>query len=215
MHTNDKPLRVYYPNDNTTEYTAIREALEQFRTYGLDKIDMLESFLAPGSMKQPERSIKQAIIHGGQESRSNDMHDAAKIMQRLADNRRIEMEKGKDDHYSLLVIPNDIYVPGKEYVLAVARKGFGAIVSTARMPDDPKLKHLVLRELGHVFGAPSDGRDSPEGYDKSYCSNPCIMQIGSDSPNRIRDLERIIQNSPENAFCGSCETDIKDYLRRY
>ncbi len=105
----------------------------------------------------------------------------------------------------LLIVPDDIYVPGLNFVFGVAYPHAGAIISTWRFRSDDeriyreRISKTVKHEIGHVGGL-------------SHCNNACVMRFA----NSLYELDI---KPPE--FCESCAKKLlhngflrKEYYRK-
>lgn len=126
--------------------------------------------------------------------RQRNQHNARKILDDLQD--YYTRQYGSDKPV-LLVVRNDIYIPGKDFVFGLARQDFNvSVISTARLQngfygrrasDDDAIDRITkegAHELGHLMGL-------------DHCTQPeCIMYC----PQTLDDLDR-----KKKAFCNGCE----------
>lgn len=68
---------------------------------------------------------------------------------------------------------------------------------------------VIIHELGHIYGAPSKERLSPEWVEKFnlHCPNECVMTY---DVNEIIDKIDLV-NKP---FCDACLQDLKNYFKK-
>lgn len=97
-----------------------------------------------------------------------------------------------------------------------AKKGLGFIVlSMARIYDSSHAQFIIRHELGHMFGAPREGRSNTESSLGNHCINDlCTMQQKLnviDSAN----YSRLLKKSNTYPFCGQCADDIINYKPIY
>lgn len=64
----------------------------------------------------------------------------------------------------LWLIAEDAYVPGLDFVFGLARAGQGAMLSTARLPNERMLTKEAVHEVGHFLGL-------------GHCGNACVMRL--------------------------------------
>jgi predicted Zn-dependent protease len=134
---------------------------------------------------------------------------------------QLSVEPWRDDgrdQYDILIVRSDIYAEEDNFLVGIAREGFGTVISTYRFNGlDDKLKYECIKtetmhELGHVFGLLPDNRtEDVEDSLGLHCANRCIMRQGLNVPedwiNMTKDRLRY------DALCKRCEKDLKDYFR--
>ncbi len=94
----------------------------------------------------------------------------------------------------LVIVNDDIYVEGLNFVFGVAQCGGGAVIGLERFRygGDPRdfrnrLSKTVKHELGHVFGL-------------SHCREACVMRFA----NSLWELDR---KPPD--FCDNCKNKLR------
>ena len=217
-----KPIRLFRPDATTTERTAIYDALKEIRYHSgnaLTRIQDPHVQVAAGHSRGRDILDRMEIVlrAGEVNSRNQYQLNARSIINQLQVNRDHETGvEGKEDYYSLVILPHDIYADDMNFIFGIGRKDFGTVISTARLPNNIEnryslLKHLVAHELGHVFGTPSRERSGDvEEYLGRHCTNTCTMRSG----NSLGDLERITKEAEANGtYCDSCSQDLYDYFR--
>lgn len=129
------------------------------------------------------------------------------------------------DHHDILIMHSDIYdgSDSNNFVIGLASKGIGAVISTYRfrrlLKDDQTrfrcIETVTMHELGHVFGLLPDYRE--KGYHSSdgHCINDCIMQQGYgiqdwEVMTHSRWIKKELGYSP---LCNMCEKDLKAVLK--
>jgi len=139
----------------------------------------------------PLEVVESCILLSGYD-RGRDQYDAQKILSRIQLHKR---QRGVQE-LILLVIPNDLTVPGQDFVFGLAREPVGAaVVSTARLDngyygrarEDSDLAGRIAKEgaheIGHLFGL-------------EHCADPeCVMF----PPRTLGELDR-----KKMAFCPAC-----------
>ncbi|MFW9856204.1 MAG: hypothetical protein ACFFFG_14225 [Candidatus Thorarchaeota archaeon] len=85
---------------------------------------------------------------------------------------------------ALLVVSQDMFNPGFNFIFGIGAKGQAAVVSTFRLQNDPEfLRKEIIHELGHVFGL-------------KHCSPPCVMTYSNSvQETRFKTSE----------FCEACK----------
>lgn len=113
----------------------------------------------------------------------------------------------------IIIIDNDIYYPGLNWCFGgytETDRGLGYIlISTARMKSENHAKDILRHEIGHMFGAPSQGRSNTYGNLGLHCSNDlCVMQQKDGLREAVSYAE---QRARLNAgtYCSQCEDDIR------
>ena len=81
-------------------------------------------------------------------------------------------------------------------------------VSTARMQSENQARDILRHELGHMFGAPSQGRSNTYDLWGLHCSNDlCVMQQKASVGQAVKYAEqRAKAGAP--TYCSQCEEDI-------
>ena len=93
--------------------------------------------------------------------------------------------------------------------------GLGYItLSTARLQDEVHARDLVRHEAGHMFNAPSKGRNNTYELLGLHCSNDlCVMQQKDTVPSSIK-YAHLRARKKSRVFCNQCEKDISEYVVR-
>ena len=85
------------------------------------------------------------------------------------------------------------------------------VVSSARFEDETLAKYTLKHELGHMFGAPSEGRSNTTESLGLHCvTDLCTMQQKL-SVRSALGYARRVERSAETAYCHQCTTDIQRY----
>ncbi len=117
-------------------------------------------------------------------------------LDRFEYNAQRKQYNGKDILYSLteeneqvifVLISEDMYLPGLNYVIGLFRKNDGVLISTYRIKHDAKLlEKKILHEAGHLMGL-------------EHCTNYCIMRY-AESTDEIAKLP--------DEFCFTCRKKL-------
>ncbi len=92
----------------------------------------------------------------------------------------------ENEQVIIIIISDDIYLPGLNYVIGLFRENDGALISTYRLQTKEQIKKKILHESGHLLGL-------------GHCNNHCIMKY-AESPDDIARLPF--------EFCISCSKKI-------
>lgn len=147
---------------------------------------------------EPERSQVNAY------SLTNDLHQQPEL--------RRNYEAGK-----LIIVDEDAYSgdPACNWFFGALSKcpeSLGYLfVSTNRMQSENHTRDTFRHELGHMFGAPSEGRSNTYESDGLHCSNDlCVMQQKDTVHDAVAFAEqRAMANAP--TFCSQCKEDIQRF----
>ncbi len=115
----------------------------------------------------------------------------------------------------LVLIENDLYYPQVGWCFGGftgTDTGLGYILmSSARMQTPAQATDILKHELGHMFGAPSEGRTNTYQHLGLHCSSDlCVMQQKDSVPQAIAYAD---QRAKANArtYCEQCEHDIRSF----
>ncbi|RMD67204.1 hypothetical protein D6817_02245 [Candidatus Pacearchaeota archaeon] len=137
-----------------------------------------------------------------------------KVLDSLHSTRVFGQELGDDG--KLIIIDRDLY---SDYATNWCFGGFCPVsnslgyilLSTARISDETLGEHIVRHELGHMFGAPSEGRTNTVDILGLHCSNNlCTMQQQLSVPEALRYAHRI-KSAGIFPFCEQCVEDMRRY----
>ena len=119
--------------------------------------------------------------------------------------------------HSLVLVENDIYVPGLNYLFGLTSPLYRtSVVSTLRIDqatDDTDLASSAVRvlarhEVGHQFGLKGifeeDAGDDP--LHDGHCNEPCCTMKQVMHPGELFDL--VERQDGEEHFCGDCSEDL-------
>lgn len=166
-----------------------------------------------GKRLVPYKSIDW-YIHTGRQSARPSQLNVDVIMANLEQ----EPWQKTSPHYDVVILSNDIYSEGTNFVIGLATYSIGTIISVHRFMElDQKLraecvKTEVMHELAHVFGVVPDERTNniEESLGK-HCTNTCVMRQGLQVP---RDWIRMTQDRLRvGPFCKDCASDLRNYFR--
>lgn len=92
----------------------------------------------------------------------------------------------------LLLVFHDLFVPYMNFVFGIASNGLGAVVSVARLENNPDfVQKEVIHELGHVFGL-------------SHCVLPCVMTFS----NSVWEAKQ-----KNGKFCPKCLQKLQKLMK--
>jgi len=158
-------------------------------------------------------SVDWYMQEGRRSSQKGDQINADVISHHLT----FEPWRETKDHYDLMTITSDMYSRGTNFVIGLAHKGIGTLISTFRfrgLNDYSKyecIKTETMHELGHVFGLLPEYRtqDVEDSLGK-HCTNLCIMRQGIKLPDdwvRMTN-DRLIYG----ALCNDCRADLRNFF---
>lgn len=122
------------------------------------------------------------------------------------------------DHYDVIVLHSDLYSGNTNFVIGLAERGIGTVISTNRfntLGDRARhecIKTETMHELGHTFGLlPYERTENLDTRLGRHCANTCIMRQGIAVP---RDWINMTEDRLRyGALCPTCETDLRNYFR--
>jgi predicted Zn-dependent protease len=118
-------------------------------------------------------------------------------------------------HGKLILIDNDLYYPQIGWCFggfSGTDTGLGYILmSSARMQTPEQAVDILRHELGHMFGAPSEGRTNTYQHLGLHCSNNlCVMQQKDTVSGSVKyAAQRARAKAP--TYCAQCERDIREH----
>lgn len=81
------------------------------------------------------------------------------------------------------------------------------VLSTYRLQDTHALTHVVMHELGHLYGAASRGRGNTEENLGSHCTNVCVMEQRITVPSMLQQVA--ILSGRDYKFCKDCREELR------
>jgi predicted Zn-dependent protease len=121
-------------------------------------------------------------------------------------------------HYDLMVICDDMYSEGCNFVVGLAQPNLGTIISTHRFLgvgsglQERCLQTVVYHEVGHVFGLPDNrSRNITESLGR-HCTNECVMRQGLRVPHDWITFtqDRLRSNQP---YCAECLQGLNQWFQ--
>ncbi len=120
-------------------------------------------------------------------------------------------------HYDVVLISDDMYEDGVDFIVGRAKQDVGVVLSVARLlgldsvTQYECLKTLAMHEISHVFGLPP--RDRTVAIDARlgrHCANLCVMRQGLVFP---KDLIQMSDDRADfGAFCSLCHVALKQFF---
>ncbi len=80
-------------------------------------------------------------------------------------------------------------------------------LSTHRVQDANRFRHVATHELGHLFGAASRGRQNTIENLGSHCTNSCIMEQKLTEVEMHRHARTI--SARGDKFCHQCQEELR------
>ena len=121
----------------------------------------------------------------------------------------------------LIIINEDLYYPSTGWVFGGytptsdgrGLSGGGYILLSTARARVPELATDILRhELGHMFGAPSEGRTNTAESLGLHCVNDiCVMQQKLTLAEAVRYAKQRA-SAGASTYCAQCEADIQRYV---
>ncbi len=119
-------------------------------------------------------------------------------------------------HYDVVVLSQDIYAPGTNFVIGLAQPGVGTILSMARWKNFSAsdqfelIKTETMHEFGHVANLPNINRKDIEQKLGGHCLNTCVMRQGMTVPH---DWIKITNDRLEHGpLCPICKKDLANHF---
>jgi predicted Zn-dependent protease len=111
----------------------------------------------------------------------------------------------------IILIEKDLFKPGVNWCYGgvsttMDRHAYLAL-STHRLKNRELFGHLLLHELGHLYGAAPRGRVNTIDFHGPHCTNPCIMQQKNSEEEMKQHAELV--STLEHKFCSECQSDLK------
>lgn len=120
-------------------------------------------------------------------------------------------------HYDVMVLSQDMFEAGTNFVIGTAYPGTGTVLSTARWKGFSAgnqyelIKTETMHEVGHVFNLPNRSRSDIEQKLGSHCLNKCVMRQGMTVPT---DWVNLTNDRLRNgALCPRCREDLRNYFK--
>lgn len=217
-----KPLNLVFEESvSTAERTAVLTAIQRVVKLGRApeqiRIRNFGTWRQPdylvGNVLQDFLSIDWYLARTAHESRDGQLHGG--FFLKLLWN---EPWQKSEPHYDVAVINQDMYDDETNFVIGLALKGFGTVISLNRLQvisEELRLECIqtaVMHEVGHVFGlVPEHRTESVEESLGKHCTNVCTMRQGLRVPHdwiRIT-RDRLASGQP---FCPHCLHDLRSHF---
>jgi len=163
---------------------------------------------APGSIDIPRYNLVRDAEKNAYNYGRKQVH-TTNLLRNLLEDSRIDLI-GKN---SFTLVESDLYDDGLNWCFGVLVPDFYSgqhlILSTYRLRDTDLLTHVAIHELGHMFGAASQGRRNTEENLGNHCTNLCIMQQKLSVPEMKAHVRQLADR--EDKFCFDCISDLRRY----
>jgi predicted Zn-dependent protease len=116
------------------------------------------------------------------------------------------------DQYKIILLDYDLFLPGLNWFMGGLSNNYNYLtISCARAKNGDQLKDMIRHEIGHLFGAPSEGRNNTTECLGLHCVNDyCTMQQKSSAVEFWNWTQyRLKAGAP--AYCDQCIKDIKNH----
>lgn len=172
-----------------------------------------QGFHSNGSLV-PYLSVDWYVEAGRRESKRRGQSYAKAILNQLWN----EPWQKNSPHYDVVVVKDDIYDDGANFIIGGAIKGFGTVISTHRFQSLERnirlacLETETIHEIGHVFGlVPEDRTVNVERSLGLHCTSRCVMRQGLSVPS---DWIRYTHDRIESGqlLCPQCIADLRNYF---
>ncbi|MEA2715198.1 MAG: Peptidase family [Candidatus Parcubacteria bacterium] len=120
-------------------------------------------------------------------------------------------------HVDLVVLNDDLYTTDCRFIIGLALRNVGTIVSTHRFKGIADrttrietFKTAVLHEIGHVYGLP--GKDRPSLIESlgDHCGETCVMRQGLYVPDDWIQMTR--DRFEHGPFCRYCLAQLAKFI---
>lgn len=112
---------------------------------------------------------------------------------------------------TIVITDNDLYSDRVNWCFgSVNQDTDGAnylTLSTARIQDPIRFRHVATHELGHLFGAASRGRRNTVENLGPHCTNQCVMEQKL-SEEEMHRHARVI-SAKTDKFCHECQEELR------
>lgn len=98
----------------------------------------------------------------------------------------IKHVKSKKPLPAILIVGDDLYAPGMNFVFGQALAKEAAVLSTSRLKKDELIAKEIVHEFGHLIGL-------------RHCKNRCVMEYSNSLPEA--------EDKPKE-FCASCRETV-------
>ena len=178
----------------------------------------------PGDYESAEWYVAKAMKHGFDKGYGTQI-DASRLLNLLNTEPWQSMKMHKD----IFVTGRDLYCAGLNFIIGMARPGFGTVISPVRFRGLNKkagyecVKTETMHEFGHVFWAATgrDGIDILTGrggsnamlYSDHCACNDCTMRQGVSVPDAwvVAAQDRLDRGK---GFCPTCVDDMVKFFKK-
>lgn len=197
--------------------SGIREVLNIAGAAGIIQLKNFGAWRDPGYLIRNElkawKSMDWYLAEAKYHSQRESQIDAAAILNLCIQEPWQQLQA----HYDFIVLRSDIYTSDTNFIIGLAGKGIGAVVSINRFlglsqTDQAEcIKTETIHELGHVFGLlPPERNQDVETSLGRHCANRCVMRQGLQVP---KDWLRISADRLKHGpFCNRCIVDLRKFF---
>jgi len=183
------------------------EELKKYRPVTFQKVDVLD----------PTRARLGELVERSYEPRRrqvntrNLLHRFMVHLATLRDLGRTTQQKLLE-HERVILLEKDIFSTGNNWIFG-AYTAFGPfkflVSSMKRMTSDAHVYDHLLHELGHMYGAPSRGRDNTTQNLGLHCINDlCVMQQRTSVTSAVKYVKQRLRAKASD-FCHQCQDDLR------
>lgn len=118
--------------------------------------------------------------------------------------------------YDVLVTDQDLYAQGADFIVGIAQRRHGAVISPYRFSNLSAFWRMqciiteTMHEVGHVFNMPSRTSPNVEQSLGKHCTSVCIMRQGLKVPKDWVQMSK--DRISEKALCFECRKELRKFF---
>jgi predicted Zn-dependent protease len=208
------------PNEKRAVVDGVRDLVSLAGIQGMELVDLgvwrQKDFLNPNGTLKEYSSADWYIEMGRKYGRRKQLNGGS-MLNCLAFEPWRDPKQGGKEHYDVLIVNEDMFDRGTNFVIGLASSGIGTVISTYQFRELKErlksecIKTEAMHEFGHVLSLPDETRG--KNLVKSlgdHCSNRCIMRQGLVLPKDwINITEDRLKYGP---LCPDCREDLDRYF---